>query len=403
MLEIFVSGGTPFKNQIKNRIQNLYESGRFIYTDNISSAQIVISEEDSAEIEKSGVVPYVYIEVMRNQSGDICAAQQVTGEQVDSFLLKDLSSVMQSSILMTELLMEKDFQLNKLAEKESEYLEEIGSIGRSINNAIEIQRSVMEESLKVPGYQAELVYIPKCFISGDFVLAKKVENKMFIFFGDVTEHGMYAAEYAASLISLAKGYLDGCSKWNANIEQFMAYMSRAAFYYHGKNSQSTCECVFCEIDESLNVAKWGTFSGGNISPIIARKDGAVEPVFGLFNAECIKPRLGDAFYEDSTSLHNLPGIVTTKFFAGDSVLFYTDGFSELFSGDKKDLLYAYGGENMTNAVKDACERNGNVPENIVEAVLNDLSSYGVGELSESSDIEDMIKDDATMYCIRREE
>ena len=400
MLKVLVWGDSSFTNQIKNRIQKLFESGKFSYTHDPGVADIIISEEEFPESEKTGRVS-VYIEVLKGPDGKMCAAQQVAGEKTDVFLLKDLSSVLQGTILMVELLSEEKKQYIQVKKNAEELDIEQKGLVKNLKNAKQVQQHVMEESRGLKNYDTSLRYMPKFIISGDFVVAKEIFGKLFVFFGDVTEHGVYAAEYAASLVSLAKGYFDGCSQINASLEQFMMYMARAAFYYHGGCAQSSCECVLCEIDESSDMAKCATFSGGNISPIIATKDGKVRVVFDETVVDSIKPRLGDIFYEDNVAPQNLPGIITTPFRPGDSALFYSDGYSELFNGENKDQMCTYGVQNMEKSVKDACEKGDNSPEKIISTIEKDISSYGVRGLSESSEIKDMISDDATMFGIRR--
>ncbi len=403
-LNIMIAGGLSFKNQVKNRIQDLYREGRFLYTEVAKDAQIVISEEDAffPKNEYPGI--YVYIEVLKSPEGKLVAAQSVAGKKTDSFGLKDLPSVLQGSIFMVQLLMERDMEISTLKKNVGLWEDQESHIELNYKNAQKVQRYVMNRATKISGYETEFKYLPKSVISGDFVVTKKIFDKVFIFFGDVTDHGVYAAEYAASLVSLAENYLDSCSKFNADIRSFMSYMSRAAFYYHGDNEQSSCECIFCEINEKRDLVNFCTFSGGNITPIVISQNGEIKQVFNDSNVDVIKPRMGDFFYKNNNDFEDLPKIVTIRNYKkGDSILFYTDGFSELFSirDAVKDQKNTYGGENMVNAVRDACERGDNSPSTIVNAVVNDIVSYGVAGLDENALIENMIVDDATMFCIRR--
>ena len=56
MLKVLVWGDSSFTNQIKNRIQKLFESGKFSYTHDPGVADIIISEEEFPESEKTGRV-----------------------------------------------------------------------------------------------------------------------------------------------------------------------------------------------------------------------------------------------------------------------------------------------------------------------------------------------------------
>jgi serine phosphatase RsbU (regulator of sigma subunit) len=277
----------------------------------------------------------------------------------------------------------------------------------------------MKEMSKIDGFSSEYVFLPKNEVSGDFLVTQKMpDGRTFIFLGDVTGHGFYSGAYASAMISAIRSYFDTCSMFGANLNQFAMYIARAAFYYHGGSEQSSCECVICEIDPSRNVANFVTFSGGNISPIIIKKSGKVKTVYSLLeddseesrtkNDETMKkitPRLGEPYYENNITFETMPGVFTERFCVGDTILFYTDGFSEMFSQVKKglkDQAYVYGVDNMERAVKDAVSTKGNDPDVVVNAVISDISSYAVKGLSDSKRLENLIYDDATMFCIKRE-
>ena len=117
------------------------------------------------------------------------------------------------------------------------------------------------------------------------------------------------------------------------------------------------------------------------------------------------PRIGDTLYEDDDAPQ--PEIVTVgRFKEGDSILFYTDGITELFSKKKdgmKDFYYTYGPGNMITAIKDVVSLSGNHPEIINKAIISDVTSYGVRGLDTGATLESVINDDATLFCIRRKE
>ena len=403
MLSVCVSGSASFKNQIKNRIQPLFEEGYFDYREDPSCSHIIISEEENIKYEPS-LYPemYVFIEVLRGRDGRLSAAQNIAGKKTDCFELKDILSVLQGECLMIEILRERDRAISDLKKNALLWEDEQTTLVQNFENARDVQRAVMDKALNLKMFDVDMTYIPKSIISGDFVVAKEIFGKLFVFFGDVTDHGVYAGEYAASLVALASSYLDECSMYTADLQNFVSYMARAAFYYHGESEQSSCECVLCEINPAEKRASFCTFGGGTTSPIVIKPDGTVKRVFDTDDLEKIKPRLGDSCYEGGVEFKDLPGTVSVRFHPGDAVLFYTDGFSEMFSlkGTVKDQQYIYGVENMVSAATDACEKNGNFPSSIIRSVIRDISSYGVAGLEDSSKIENMVGDDATMYCVR---
>ena len=404
MLGLKIAGSKNFSDQIKNKMERMEKDGWFIYTDDVNEASIVISEEDACPYDTD---IFVYIEVMKNVDGHLCALQYIMGEKVEMFFLKDLPSVLQGTIMMVSVLLKKENRIIELNKQLAIEEEKSSGVLNNLKNFKKVQKNVTFEVSNLSRFESELLFIPKEEVSGDFIVVKEMPSKTFVFIGDVTGHGLYAGTYAATLVALAKNYFDTSSLLNANLSNFMLYIANAAFYYHGGIEQSSCECVICEIDHKKNLASFCTFSGGNISPILIKQNGRVTTLFSEEEYDKIKPRLGDEFYENNIGFDTLPGIITKSFHVGDTILFYTDGFSELFSktenGVEKDQSFIYGVENMERAVKDAVLTQGNNPETVVKAVVSDISSYGMKGLDESGKLEDLVYDDATMFCIRRKE
>ena len=403
MLGLKIAGSKWFCDQIKNKIERFENEGMFTYTNDSKEASIIISEEDACTNDPTS---YVFIEIMKDVEGKMCALQYVLGEKVETFLIEDLPAVLQGTIMMVGISLEKQAKIVELEKKIVEIQEEANGVFDNMKNFQMVQENVFKEMEPLGKFETKLIANAKSGVSGDFLVTKEMPGKTFVFMGDVTGHGVYAGAYAATLVALAKNYFNTCSLMNSNLKDFEMYMANAAFYYHGNCQQSSAECIMCEIDHKRNVATFSTFSGGNISPIIIKKDGRVKVVFGEDDYDKIKPRLGDNFYDGNVEFETMPGFITERFAVGDTLLFYTDGFSEMFSktefGDKDQNL-VYGVENMEKAVKDAVLLKGNDPEVVVKAVVSDISSYGVKGLYDSKNLEDLIYDDATMYCIKRKE
>ena len=280
MLNIKIAGSKYFCDQIKNKLEWMEDEGFFAYTEDSGEAAIIISEEESCFFHPN---VYIYIEVLRSADSDqLCAVQYIMGKKVEAFPLENLPYVLQGTIRMMALVIKKEQKISEMASKSFALEEDQKNTSGNLENFKRVQNSVTQEMKNIPGFETKLLYLPKNDVSGDFFVTKHMpDGKTFVFIGDVTGHGFYAGTYAATMVALARSYFDTCSMMGANLQNFALYIAKAAFYYHGGNEQSSCECVACEIDPKNNVANFITFSGGNISPIIIKKSGKVKTVYSL--------------------------------------------------------------------------------------------------------------------------
>lgn len=417
MLKILVAGKKTFCDQIKNKIEDVKNEVTFAYTDELEEASIIISEEDCVSPIPSTIA---YIETMKDkQTGKLSVAQTTLGKRVEPFPLENLPYILQSTMSLVELVLEKEQKVTEIINRNERLLESKECMESNLKNFQIVQSNVSNEMKDLDGFETVLYYLPKDAVSGDFLVTRQIyDGRTFLFFGDVTGHGFYAGAYAAILVALTKSYFDTCSVLGLDLQQLALYLAKAAFYYHGGNEQSSAECVICEIDPKKNLARFLTFSGGNISPILIKKDGSVQTVYALLEEtsedakeknqdliQKVKPRLGEPFFEDNITFDSIPGIFEKRFCVGDTLLFYTDGISEMFSQTKegkKDQKFVYGVENMERAVKDAVSLKGNSPKIIVDAIKGDVASFGIKELCESKNLKNLIYDDVTMFCMKRE-
>lgn len=421
MVRILIKGSKHFCDQVKNKVEWMENEGLCSYTDDLEGASIVVSEGDACPYSSLSSSVLVYIETVNDiNTNEISVAQTVMGTKIESFPISNLPHVLQNTILVVSMLITKERRVGELVKQCGELLELKQETEKSLKKFRGVQESVSMDLSELEDFDTKLLYIPKNEISGDFLVAKKwLDGRTFLFLGDVTGHGIYAGAYASTLIAATKSYFDTCSVSGADLQQFALHIARSSFYYHGGCNQSSAECVVCEIDPKKNLARFLTFSGGNISPILIKQNGEVKTIYTLMDEDSeeavrnneevmqkIKPRIGEPFFEDNLTFDAMPGIFEERFCVGDSILFYTDGFSEMFShtdGGKKDQSFVYGVENMERAVKDAVALKGNGPEVVVNSVVSDISSFGVKQLGESKALKDLIYDDATMLCIRRKQ
>ena len=395
-MNISIFGSNSFQNQIMTQLQSLYNQGFFVYTEDDSESSVIISE---GKYEKPLKEDCCVLFEINTDTKEV--SQYVSNTKTSVFFLKDLPAILQASICLVQTILEKNKQLEEKEDHIKGLTKEEKQNEITQKDFRDVQFAVMGESLDIEGFDSDLIFLPKNQISGDFVMVEKLHNKLFLFFGDVTGHGIYCGTYAAVLYSLAKGYLKNASPMMSNIYQFASYMSKAAFFYHGDNTMSSADVVLCEIDLKNNTAYFCTYGGGAISPIVIKKNGHIHTVFDENNFDKILVKMGE--YPADDKLQD-PRIVEYSFEKGDSLLFYTDGITELFSykgyGDNR---YTYGPENMIKAVEDAVKLSGNDPNLVVKTIVSDVVSYGLKGLDSCATLESMISDDATIFCIKRKE
>lgn len=403
-----IVGSKEFSDQIKNmlecegylKVSPFFEEKKFdfTYTNELDSASIVVAEEGAFFGDKN---VYAYIEIKRGEDG-LYAEQFILGRKLAPIKVVDVGAVLQGMIVMVNHLLKQGEKMEALetGKKALEYARERAAW--RLQDFHNVQQRVYEEAEKLPGFETRMLCLPHEKVSGDFVATGVVGSKTFIVVGDVTDHGEYAAVYASVVTALIRSYFSTCPVFNADILSLFFYIAKTSYHFHGELEGSSGECVICEIDKNTRKAKFCSFGGGLIPPFIVKESGEVNRVFSEDDADKLVPRFGDHLVDDM-----VPFVKEIPYKPGDAILFYSDGFTEAFSNvgtaGEKDQMYEYGLDNLDKVLHNAAMLHGNSPKELVQAVVQDVGSYGTKNATEERFFEDKLNDDALIFCIRRME
>lgn len=400
MLNISIIGNILFTDEIKGALQRCLPDKSYNWDVSPEYADLLIYEGHFSDFKEYPDAVFINIDTLDDKKHMYLKMLSADEYEIPiSYFDRIVCSVFAVMSKVRELKIALQIDEDELFELKAEHKND--ELNRKAET--EVQRNVMSEVFDVEDLETELIYIPKSEVSGDFVTTQKIFDKIFIFFGDVTGHGSYGGMYGASLISLAKGYLANASKMTANLQSFAIYLRDSAFFYHGGYEGSSSENIICEIDLKEHKASFCTFAGGTISPLIIKQNGKIITVYGeeeIMNGK-ILPRMGDTIYEDISPTPE--PVVFDDIKAGDTILFYTDGITELFStksSESNDVAFTYGPEKLAKIIKETVSHKGNKPEVLVKSLVADVTSYGIKGLETGATLKDVINDDATIYCIR---
>lgn len=402
MLGLMIAGSKEFTDQVKNRLEYGSREGgsalSFTYTNDIDDADIVVAEEGAFYGENKSIV---YIEVKKGEDG-LFAEQTILKKKLAPMPVSDIGKVLQGMIVMVNHMTEEAKAMDSLLLFNKRLEDEAKNSMRELQEFHNVQQRVYEEAESLDGFSTKMLLFPFQKVSGDFLATGKVGDKSFVVIGDVTGHGYYAATYASIVTALVRSYFDTCPSYSADVLSLFFYLSKTAYCFHGESDESSGECVLCEIDHKTRTAKFCSFGGGMIPPIIVRKNGEVVVVFGEEDHERFVPRFGDHLVDDV-----VPFVKEIPYRDGDAILFYTDGLLEVFSNIGKDgaldRKHEYGVANMMKVLKSASSLHGNTPDALVKAVIQDVGSYGTKSALEEVTFEEKLNDDATIFCIRKKE
>lgn len=411
MIQVFVSGSRNFKKQIEHFLES--QETLFQYCDSVENADVVVSEEDSALPTDKTIS---YIEIMKNMDHTkFTAFQNICGAGRKTFEIQDISSVLSTTVLMTDLLKKEKEALIKSQTDLNKVRDELEDMRKSQRTASMVQFSMMQDGYENlnKSFESYKVYLPKEVLSGDFFYADEIFDKTFIVFGDATGHGFFPSIYAATVYSLIKEYLNNISRKDADIVKFATAIYEASFVYQDKRTMtkegnSGGEALACMIDHKLNKLYLVSFGAGGISPFIISSSGKIKQIGEITDEdgthpdyEMICPKLGDDLIGDFTRHVK---VMEEDFFPGDTAFFYTDGLSETFATTEFDQAYTYGSDRIRKALEGVLHENGNdnEPISMVYSVVEDLKGFAPQQLEDKSlTLGNQISDDTLVLCLRR--
>ena len=286
-------------------------------------------------------------------------------------------------------------------EKERECKRKLGDIQKNLSYASELQKNVIL-SQNPKDFELAIYYKPVEHVSGDLFLTEEVGDKLFVVIGDVTDHGYLAGLYGASLYSLIKGYLSLASKFEADVKNLAQYVQYASSFYQPQTGElkqkATATMLFCEIDKKRNVAKFVNCGHGNESPVRIFDQNKAEIVaFDIENGSVL-PAIGDYAVVSPGKTTDVP------FYPGDSLVFYTDGITEIFKDSaKKSASDEYSTERLLASVRyEIAKENWNAGT-VLEGIRKDAESYSISSKLDKRGSLDGATDDITVAILRWKE
>lgn len=278
----------------------------------------------------------------------------------------------------------------------------INDFESSIEKTNFAQKMIMKPSQNLDDFETYTLYEPYRSVSGDVLFVKQLYNKVFIMIADVTDHGYFAGVYGATLYALANNYIMNSSLMEQNVDMWAHFMMNAAGMFYPENTRKndsirdlfSASATFAVIDKS-NCNIEFCFCGSGTEPPVIISQGKTAKAVKIDTTNGIGTPLGNG---------NVLGKVNKKrFFPGDSVLFYTDGATEIFLNtddeDQKDAEKIYSSENIVKSVAESLNKCKTKPNEIVESIIGDASAYSIStDISKNKSIPN-ISDDITIFCI----
>ncbi|HSV98017.1 MAG TPA: SpoIIE family protein phosphatase [Spirochaetota bacterium] len=231
-----------------------------------------------------------------------------------------------------------------------------------------IQVSFLPDFKKIGGYDVASIFLPAEDISGDFFDGFFLDDEVYQFvLCDVSGHGV-ASSYIGneirslfrtfSLRKFSPGFIIGAVNE-------MVLRDIAALYYFGT-------VIVCQLNVRTGEV---LFSSGGHPPALLCRPGEASctllnktgPLVGFFEK-------GD-FKDTAFAMKS-----------GDALLLYTDGVSETFSADGKEL---FGEDRLAQVFLESASLSSRDIVRTIASSVNEFSGYGVQE------------DDITMICIKK--
>jgi len=164
----------------------------------------------------------------------------------------------------------------------------------------------------------ETLYTPRDIVGGDFFCIERVgDDRYVIFVADAMGHGVSAALYTMLLRSLWQEHrsdLESPARFVGILNERLRVMVRGAGYF-GTGVLAAYDAASGEVR---------VVRAGHAAPLLFRATGTVEAI------GCVNPALGllgNATYHETVE----------RLEAGDALLLYTDGATEVFDREEREL------------------------------------------------------------------
>lgn len=281
---------------------------------------------------------------------------------------------------------------------------EIEELKGALSLSRKAQKSIMNLDSLSDKFSSYLTYVPYKEVSGDVFFVKQIYDKVFIMLADVTDHGVLAGMYGATLYALANNYIQSSSIMEQDIDMWAQYMQKAAKMFYPEQlpysdplkSLFSANVIFMEIDTSKMMASFMFYGTGQEPPIMISSSGKVQAIKIGDEANAVGAPLGDS---------SVTKIYKKRFLPGDAIVLYTDGATEIFldpENETKDAAKMYSSENITKAIANKVKDDKFTPKVIVDSILRNAAAYSISSDLDKSDELPNVTDDLTIACIKWE-
>lgn len=370
---------------------------------------VIISNEELSELDLDVIYHGICIFSENTNRRAIQEHENVTNYFVNELTQTELTNKLERISLKLMSLIKEKGVLNSFSKQLEEAKETIEDYGKSLEEASLLQHTIMTNYNKSIDYDIGVIYKAYRLISGDVVFVEEVQDCLFIMLADVTDHGFLSGIYGASLYTLAKNYVHNLTLNNMDLGMWVMHMYQGArLFYPPKNTKTkvkyndllTATATFAMIDKKKNIIDFCFCGSASESPIIVKGTGGKDSIdfFPIESTDDICPVLGNPNYKVK--------VLRKKFLPGSSVIFYSDGASEIFldyaDTESKDMKKIYSKESILKAIKNSFDRGINTSKEIVKAIVNDAKAYAISsDLSKNPDMP--LTDDLSILCIKRSE
>ena len=408
-----------FVEQIK-RIIYRYDIAIDIYDDKTSNAistSIIISDDFPCISEETDEIIYVLSSDKKKEFDKYRGAMRP--HNVKAYCKNNLKeSVLANYItkIATKVLSTAKYNnaLSETCRRAYAASEELDELKKAIALSKDAQRAVMNLDMisKSGNFDTSLVYVPYKEISGDVIFAREIYDRLFIMMADVTDHGILAGMYGATLYALANNYIQTSSIVGLDIDSWAQYMGKASRMFYPESLSPidpmknlfAANVTFAVIDMKKCIAQFMFYGTGQEPPIIIDSS---KDVHIIDTREAIKKNkdtagIGAPLAGDASSAK----IYWSRFFPGSSVTLYSDGATEVFldpDNPRKDAKKMYTSDKIRDSVKNAVANDKTAPNDIIKCILHDTTAYSIG--TDIDDIDDEtgmpnVTDDLTIACIK---
>ena len=294
---------------------------------------------------------------------------------------------------------------NELSAALDQKIELLEAYEKALDLASAVQKYVMTNGLSnLKNFIYSYDYEAFQKVSGDFFLVKEAYGKLFIMIGDVTDHGYAAGLYGAAIYAFAISYIENTSIRDLSVINWTRFIADSALTYHPidqeaadlYNQSLTATATFAILDIKTGKLQITMCGSGMEPPMFIKKGEAIQSK----TPNTPLPPLGE--WNFTGDLVNQDSVVTIKLYKGDTMIFYSDGLTEVFVDNNiaKDAARTFSSERLFESAKKAAEAGVRDPKKIQDQIIRDSAGFSISPSLEYSAEKPEITDDFTIMVLQ---